>query len=57
MVKNLPAHAGEEGSIHGLGRFPLRGNGNPLQYFAWEIPRTEKRGTLQSKGSQGVEHY
>ena len=25
-------HAGNEGSIHGLGRSPGEGNGNPLQY-------------------------
>ena len=28
------------------------GNGNPLQYFCWEIPRTEEPGGLQSMGSQ-----
>ena len=32
MVKNLPANAGDMGSSPGLGRFPGRGNGNPLQY-------------------------
>ena len=35
MVKNLPAnagHAGDAGSIPGLGRSPGEGNGNPLQY-------------------------
>ena len=32
MVKNLPANAGDMGSIPGLGRFFGRGNGNPLQY-------------------------
>ena len=32
MVKNLPANAGEEGSVLGLGRSPGEGNGNPLQY-------------------------
>ena len=31
-VKNLPANAGGEGSILGLGRSPGEGNGNPLQY-------------------------
>ena len=33
VVKNLPANAGDTkdvGSIHGLGRFPGGGNGNPL---------------------------
>ena len=33
MVKNLPANAGDLGSIHGLGRSPGEGNGYPLQYF------------------------
>ena len=30
MVKNLPAWAGDPGLIHGLGRAPGVGNGNPL---------------------------
>ena len=32
VVKNLPANAGDAGSIPGLGRSPGEGNGNPLQY-------------------------
>ena len=32
MVKNLPANAGDEGLIPGLGRSLGEGNGNPLQY-------------------------
>ena len=32
VVKNLPANTGDVGSIPGLGRFPGKGNGNPLQY-------------------------
>ena len=32
VVKNLPAHAGDTGSIPGSGRSPAEGNGNPLQY-------------------------
>ena len=32
MAKNLPATAGDVGSIPGLGRSPGGGNGNPLQY-------------------------
>ena len=31
MVKNLPANAGDAGSIPGSGRSPGVGNGNPLQ--------------------------
>ena len=32
MVKNMPANAGDVGSIPGLGRSPGEGNGNSLQY-------------------------
>ena len=32
VVKNLPASAGDLGSILGLGRSPREGNGSPLQY-------------------------
>ena len=32
LVKNLPANAGDTGSIPGLESFPGEGNGNPLQY-------------------------
>ena len=45
VVKNLPANAGDTrdaGSVLGLRIFPRIGNGNPLQYSAWEILWTEK---------------
>ena len=32
MGKNLPANAGDLGSIPGLGRSPGEGNDNPLQF-------------------------
>ena len=32
VVKNLPASAGDMGSVSGLGRSPGEGNGNSLQY-------------------------
>ena len=32
MVKNLPANAGDMGSLLGLGRSPGYENGNPLSY-------------------------
>ena len=32
MVNNLPANAGDTGSIPELGRSLREGNGNPLQY-------------------------
>ena len=41
MVKNLPANAGDRrdtGSIHGWGRSPREGHGNPLQYSCLENP-------------------
>ena len=37
MVKNPPADAGDAGSIPGSARSPGKGNGNPLQFLAWEI--------------------
>ena len=56
-VKNLSASAGDArgmASISGSGRYPGGGNGNPLQYFAWKTPWTEKPGRLQSTGSESV---
>ena len=38
MVKNLPANAGDVGSIPGLERSPGEGNGNPLQSSCLENP-------------------
>ena len=32
VVMNLPANAGDVGSIPGSGRSPGEGDGNPLQY-------------------------
>ena len=32
MVKNPPASEGDACLIHGLGRYPGGGNGNPFQY-------------------------
>ena len=56
MVKNPSASAGDVGSIPGLQRPPEEGNGNSLQYLAYETPRTEEPGGLQSMGSQRVGH-
>ena len=36
MVKNPPVHAGDVGSIPGLGKSPGEGNGSPLQYSCLE---------------------
>ena len=38
MVKNLPAKAGDTGSIPGSGRSPGVGIGNPFQYSCLENP-------------------
>ena len=37
-VKNLPANAGDAGSVPGSGRSHEGGNGNPLQYSCLENP-------------------
>ena len=44
VVKNLPAKAGDMGSIPGSGRSPEEGNGNPLQYSYWQIRWSEEPG-------------
>ena len=36
MIKNLPANAGDTGSIPRSGRSPGEGNGNPLRYSCLE---------------------
>ena len=51
MIKNLPAIAGDLGSIPGLGRSPGGGNGNPLQYSCLENPHGHS-----TMGSQRVRH-
>ena len=38
MVRNLPANAGDVGSIPGSGRSPGEGNGTPFQYSCLENP-------------------
>ena len=38
MIKNLPANAGDVGSIPRLRRSPEIGSGNPLQYLCLENP-------------------
>ena len=52
VVKNPPANAGDVGLIPGSGRSPGKGNATHLSILAWEIPRTEEPGRLQSMGSQ-----
>ena len=38
VVENLPASAGDAGSIPGPGRYPEGGNGSPLHYCCLENP-------------------
>ena len=38
VVKNVPANAGDSGSIPDPGRSPEEGNGNPLQYSCLKNP-------------------
>ena len=57
MVENLPANAGNTGSIPGLGRSLGKGNGNLIQYSCLGNPMD--RGpwqTLESMGWQRVRH-
>ena len=42
VVKNLPANAGDLGSIPGLERSPGEENGNHSSIPAWRIPWTEE---------------
>ena len=55
VVKNLPANAGDAGSIPGSGRSPGEGNGNPLQSSYLE--NSMDRGAWQATGElQRVRH-
>ena len=46
VIKNLPANAGNIGSVLESGRSPGEGNGNPLQYYYLRNPMD--RGTWQA---------
>ena len=54
LGKNPPANTRGSDSIPRLGRFPDKGNGNPLHIFVWRIPGTEESGGLKSMGSKRV---
>ena len=56
MVKNLPANAGDLGSIPGWGRSPGEGHGNPLQYSCLENPMDKRSLGATVYGSQIVGH-
>ena len=51
VVKNSPAKQKTPVWFLGQEDPPGEGNGNLLQYLAWEIPGTEEPGGLQSMGS------
>ena len=48
VAKNLPANAGDTGSIPGSGRYPVAGNGNSLQcsYLENSMDRGAWRATV-----------
>ena len=52
MVKNLPANAGDTGSIPDSGRSLEKEMATHSSILAWEIPRTEGPGGLPSMASQ-----
>ena len=53
MIKNMPANAGDSGSIPGSERFPWRRKmANHSSILAYEIPRTKEPAGLQSMGAQ-----
>ena len=56
MVKNLPANAGDLGSIPGSGRSLEKEMTTHSTILAWRIPWTVEPGGLQSLGSQRVGH-
>ena len=57
VVKNLPANAGDIGSIPGSGTYPGGGTDNSVQYSCLErISWTEEPGGLRSTGLRRVGH-
>ena len=56
VVKNLPANAGDMGSIPGLGRSLGGGNGNPLQYSCLENPTDRGAWKATFHGVERVGH-
>ena len=56
MRKNLPANAGDAGSIPGWEDPMEKGMATYSSILAWRIPWTEESGGLQSMGLQRVGH-
>ena len=51
-VKNLPANAGNMGSVPGSGRSPAEGNGKPVKYFL--SGKSHEQRSLYSPGSHKI---
>ena len=54
MVKNLPANAGDPGSISGLGRSPGGGHDDPLRYSCLENSMAGGAWQATAHGSQRI---
>ena len=57
VVKNLPASAGDTGSIPGQEDPLEKEMATHSNILAWKIPWTEEPGGLHYMGSQGVRHF
>ena len=57
VVKNLPASAGDTGSIPGQEDPLEKEMATHSNILAWKIPWTEEPGGLHYLGSQGVRHF
>ena len=56
VEKNLPANAADASSILGQEDLLEKELATHSNTLAWEIPRTEEPGRLQSMGSQKIRH-
>ena len=56
MVKNMPANAGDAGSIPGWEDYLEKEMATHSSILAWEIPRTEEPGGLQSIELLRIKH-
>ena len=56
VEKNLPANAADASSILGQEDLLEKELATHSNILAWEIPRTEEPGRLQSMGSQKIRH-
>ena len=54
--KESARHAGDLGSVPGLGRFPGEGSGNPLQYSGLENSMDRRARQAADHGSQRIRH-